>query len=80
MKLPRDVDPPRLIRALAVLGYQQTRQVGSHIRITTNSNGEHHEVIPKHKSIKIGTLQSILASIARHHKMSVEELVEKLDL
>jgi predicted RNA binding protein YcfA (HicA-like mRNA interferase family) len=80
VKLPRDIDPQRFIRALAVLGYKQTRQVGSHIRVTTNSNGEHHEVIPNHKPIKVGALQSILASIARHHEMSVEDILRILNL
>ena len=80
MKLPRDVDPDSLIRALTVLGYEPTRQTGAHIRITTQINGEHHEVVPKHKPIKVGTLQNILASIARHHQMSVQELLAKLRL
>ena len=45
MKLPRDVDAQQLVKALRVLGYEVTRQRGSHIRITTNLNGEHHEAI-----------------------------------
>lgn len=80
MRLPRDVEPKALVRALNVLGYQPTRQTGSHIRITTQVGGEHHEVIPNHKPIKIGTLQSILSSIANHHGMTVDELLEKLRL
>jgi len=80
MRLPRDVDPKTLIRALSALGYQPTRQTGSHIRITTQLDGEHHEVIPDHKPIKIGTLQSILASIACHHKITVDELLRSLRL
>ena len=80
MRLPRDLEPRVLIHALATLGYQPTRQTGSHIRITTQLDGEHHEVIPNHKPIKIGTLQSILASIARHHGMTVDELLLKLQL
>ena len=80
MKLPRDVDPERLITALRRLGYEATRQTGAHVRVTTQLNGEHHEVIPKHKSIKLGTLQSILGSIARHHGLTVEELLARLDV
>jgi predicted RNA binding protein YcfA (HicA-like mRNA interferase family) len=30
MRLPRDVDGPRLVKALSVLGYEATRQKGSH--------------------------------------------------
>jgi predicted RNA binding protein YcfA (HicA-like mRNA interferase family) len=39
MRLPRDVDGPRLVKALSVLGYETTRQKGSHIRVTTLRNG-----------------------------------------
>lgn len=80
MRLPRDVNPDDLVRALGMLGYQPTRQSGSHIRVTTEANGQHHEVIPNHKPIKIGTLQSILSSVARHHGMSVEALLRTLGL
>ena len=80
MRLPRDVEPGRLVRALSVLGYAPTRQTGSHIRVTTQTGGEHHEVVPNHKPIKIGTLQSILSSIASHHGISVDELLRMLKL
>lgn len=80
MRLPRDVEPERFVRALSVLGYAPTRQTGSHIRVTTHSNGEHHEVIPNHKPIKIGTLQSILSSIAHHHRIAVDDLLRMLKL
>ena len=35
MRLPWDVDPKTLVRALSVMGYEPTQQTGSHIRITT---------------------------------------------
>lgn len=80
MKLPRDISADALIKALGMLGYTVTRQKGSHMRVTTQVNGEHHEVVPKHNPIRIGTLQSIFKSIAQHHRMSVEELVRRLEL
>jgi predicted RNA binding protein YcfA (HicA-like mRNA interferase family) len=80
MKLPRDVYGDSLVKALAVLGYQATRQTGSHIRITTEQDGENHEVIPAHKPIKVGTLSSILKRIALHHHLELEALVELLKL
>jgi len=80
MKLPRDVDGPQLVKALTVLGYEVTRQVGSHIRITTKRDGENHEVIPHHHPIKTGTLSSILKHIAAHHRMTVDELLKMLRL
>ena len=80
MKLPRDVSADALVKALRVLGYAISRQKGSHIRITTQVNGEHHEVVPRHSPIRVGTLHSILTSVAQHHQMSVEELVGRLEL
>jgi predicted RNA binding protein YcfA (HicA-like mRNA interferase family) len=80
MRLPRDIDGPRLVKALSILGYEATRQKGSHIRVTTHRDGENHEVIPYHDPIKTGTLASILKRIAAHHRMSVDDVLRMLDL
>jgi len=78
MKIPRDISGLELIRLLKLLGYAQTRQTGSHIRITTQQNGEHHITIPNHDPIKIGTLSAILTDVAIHFKITKEELIQKL--
>ncbi|MCI1191755.1 type II toxin-antitoxin system HicA family toxin [Calidifontimicrobium sp. SYSU G02091] len=80
MRLPRDLDGRELAKALEVLGYTITRQTGSHLRVTTELDGQHHEVIPNHSPIKIGTLQSILRSVAMHHGLTVAQLLARLDL
>ncbi|MHA3771265.1 type II toxin-antitoxin system HicA family toxin [Verrucomicrobiota bacterium sgz303538] len=80
MKLPRDISGADLVRALRVLDYVIDRQRGSHIRVTTQRDGEHHEVIPNHAPIKAGTLSGILKSIAGHHRMRVDELLDLLDI
>ena len=80
MKLPRDISGADLIRALRRLGYTVTRQTGSHIRLSTNQDGPHHETVPNHSPIKIGTLNAILKSVAAHHKTNVDELVKMLNL
>jgi predicted RNA binding protein YcfA (HicA-like mRNA interferase family) len=80
MKLPRDVSGRQLVKALRVLGYMETRSKGSHIRITTQKEGEHHEVVPNHNPIKCGTLSGILKSVAAHHRLSLPELLKLLDL
>lgn len=41
MKLPRNLTGLALVKNLEVLGYQITRQTGSHIRLSTLQNGEH---------------------------------------
>ncbi|MCS7049290.1 MAG: type II toxin-antitoxin system HicA family toxin [Verrucomicrobiae bacterium] len=80
MKLPRDINGARLAHALRRLGYEVTRQTGSHMRVTTQRNGEHHKVIPNANPIRVGTLHSILKSVAAHHQMTVDQLLRELDL
>jgi len=80
MKLPRNVDGPQLAKALHVLGYEITRQKGSHIRVTTHRDGENHEVIPCHSPIKTGTLSGILKHVAAHHRLTQDELLRLLEL
>lgn len=74
-KIPRNLTGKDLIKALKTLGYEQSRQVGSHIRLTTNKKGSHHITVPSHDPIKIGTLSNILKDIALHFKISKEELI-----
>jgi predicted RNA binding protein YcfA (HicA-like mRNA interferase family) len=76
----REVGCPRLVNALCVLGYEATRQNGSHVRVTTLRDEENHEVIPYDQTIKPGTLSGILKHVAAHHRMSVNELVKMLSL
>ena len=45
MKLPRDVSGAALVTALRRIGYEQVRQHGSHVRITTQAGGEHHAAL-----------------------------------
>lgn len=78
MKVPRDLDYQEIIKVLVSFGYRVTRQTGSHIRLTTEHNGEHHITIPAHRPVKIGTLNSILVSIAEHFGYTKIELMKKL--
>ena len=78
MRLPRDVSGRQLVKRLAALGYVVTRQKGSHIRLTTLLRGEHHITIPDHDSLRVGTLRSILGSIAAHFGTTVDDLAGEL--
>jgi predicted RNA binding protein YcfA (HicA-like mRNA interferase family) len=80
VKTPRDVSGPDLVRALKALGYDRIRQDGSHIRLTTQLDGEFHVTVPNHQPLRLGTFKSILKLVATHHRLTVEELLEKLDL
>lgn len=76
MRTPRDVTGQVLLKLLRKnYGYEQSRQVGSHIRTTTQENGEHHVSVPNHNPIKIGTLNGIIGDVAEHFQISKEEVV-----
>lgn len=68
----------QLVKILAELGYQVTRQTGSHIRLTTSQNGVHHITIPAHNPLKTGTLSAILNDVAQHFDLSRDELLNRL--
>lgn len=79
-KLRRDISGMELIAALGRLGYARVRQEGSHIRLRTDENGEHHITVPNHSSIKIGTLNSLLKAVATHLGIGRSELIARLRL
>jgi len=70
MKLPRDVNAAKLIKSLKKLGYEVSRQTGSHIRLTCSQGQQHHLTIPNHNPLKIGTLSAIISDLAEYHKKS----------
>lgn len=78
MRIPRDVDGEKLSQLLAKFGYGITRQTGSHLRLTTTRNGEHHLTIPRHKALKVGTLNDVVADAADHLGISKEQVLGEL--
>jgi predicted RNA binding protein YcfA (HicA-like mRNA interferase family) len=78
MKIPRDLAGSDLAKALQILGYETTRQTGSHVRLTTLAGGEHHVSVPMHKILPIGTLRSILKEVGRHFDMSADDVAARL--
>ncbi|MGD7036930.1 type II toxin-antitoxin system HicA family toxin [Methylotuvimicrobium buryatense] len=78
MKLPRDLTGILLAKKLAVLGYQITRQTGSHMRLTTLEKGEHHITIPAHNPLRTGVLSAILNDVASHFNLTRDELLSRL--
>lgn len=57
MKLPRDLSGRQVVKALCRLGFEVTRQAGSHVRLASAGR---RVTVPLHKSIVPGTLQNIL--------------------
>ena len=78
MKLPRDVSGADLAKRLGRLGYEVTRQTGSHLRLSTSEHGQHHVTIPHHDPLKVGTLAGILGNVAARFEISREELIKRL--
>lgn len=78
MKVPRDLSGPELIRRLGRLGYAVTRQSGSHVRLTTNENGEHHATVPNRDPLRLVTLSAILDAVGMHHDLGRDVLLKRL--
>ncbi|MFV0445395.1 MAG: type II toxin-antitoxin system HicA family toxin [Planctomycetaceae bacterium] len=78
MRLPRDESGRSLAKRLRAFGYELTRQTGSHMRLSTTQNGEHHVTVPDHDSLRIGTLGSILNSVAARFGITQHELMKCL--
>jgi predicted RNA binding protein YcfA (HicA-like mRNA interferase family) len=79
VRLPRDLSGLELAKLLRSHVYELTRQVGSHLRLTSSIRGpQHHVTIPAHKVLKVGTLGGILAEVASYLKMSRAELEQSL--
>jgi predicted RNA binding protein YcfA (HicA-like mRNA interferase family) len=78
VKLPRDLSGEDLAKVLAHFEYVVDRQTGSHIRLTTQLNGEHHVTVPAHDPLNVGTLSAILRDIADHFDLNRDELLSQL--
>ena len=78
MRLPRDVSGRDLSRALGVLGYETVRQTGSHIRLTSRSEPQHHLTIPDHGVLRVGTLAGVVADVAAHQGLTRDEVLSRL--
>ena len=66
MKLPRDLSGAEVARRLARhYGYRVTRSRGSHMTVTLTVGGDQHQVtVPRHRDVRIGTLDAIVADVA----------------
>ena len=79
MKLPRDLGGEKLISVLGKYGYQVTRQTGSHVRLTSNyKSSEHHITVPRHKSLRVGTLSGIIDEVAVYLGIDKQSMIDEL--
>jgi len=78
MKTLKNVSAKELVRKLKLLGYEITRQSGSHQRLTTLKNGEHHITIPNHDPLRIGTCSAIISEVATHFGKTKQQIIDEL--
>lgn len=79
MKLPRDLAGRELARVLCTeWSYVEIHQSGSHIILETEEPSHQRIAIPAHKTLRIGTLNAILRSVAEHKGVSRETILETL--
>jgi predicted RNA binding protein YcfA (HicA-like mRNA interferase family) len=78
MKSPRNLSAKDLIKSLKIYVYEAVSQRGSHIKVTTRHNGEHHLAIPNHNPIKTGTLNAIIRQVAEHLDKNKEDILKEL--
>jgi len=71
VKLPRDLSGTDVVKALRRLGYEFSRQAGSHIILRKDSRTV---VVPQHKPVKPGTLRGIIEQAG----LTVEEFRDNL--
>ncbi len=77
-KLPV-VSGKTLIKFLQSLGYDVTRQRGSHVRLEKKTHaGTHRITVPNHDQIAKGTLNDIVNKISIWNQISKSELVAML--
>lgn len=79
MKIPRNLSGRELVKVLCKSwGYQQVHQTGSHIILDTEEPSPHRLAVPEHKSLRLGTLNAILRSVAAHKGTIKEEIIKTL--
>ncbi|MBI4904305.1 MAG: type II toxin-antitoxin system HicA family toxin [Acidobacteria bacterium] len=78
MKLPRDLSGAELIAALRRLGYKQTRQTGSHVRMTVSLPRQAHLTVPLARAIPPGTLAALIKDVAAHLDATIEDILPKI--
>jgi predicted RNA binding protein YcfA (HicA-like mRNA interferase family) len=71
VKLPRDLSGADAVKALRRLGFEFSRQTGSHAIL---KKGSRTVVVPQHKSIKPGTSKGLIEQAG----ITIEELGQAL--
>jgi predicted RNA binding protein YcfA (HicA-like mRNA interferase family) len=71
VKLPRDLSGADVVKALRRMGFEFSRQTGSHAILR---KGSRTVVVPQHRSVKPGTLKGVIEQAG----ITLQELSENL--
>ena len=80
MKLPRGLSGSEVAGLLARhYGYRATRTKGSHMTVILKIGADSHNVtIPRHRNLRVGTLDAIVGEVARFLGLSKRTVRETL--
>ena len=79
MKIPRDVSGAHLADTLCRRWrYIKVHQVGSHIILETSEPAHQRIAVPDHHSLRLGTLISILRTVAQHKGVTRDAIIAGL--
>ena len=60
---------------LFTLGYDKVHQSGSHLVLVTEESSRQRIAVPAHSSLRVGTLSSILRTVASHKRVARESII-----
>lgn len=79
MKVPRDLSGTQLIKVLCrEWGYRQVHQEGSHVILQTEMPGHQRLSVPNHNPLRVGTLNSIVRTVAAHKGVDRQTVLNSL--
>jgi predicted RNA binding protein YcfA (HicA-like mRNA interferase family) len=78
MRLPRDLSGADLVKRLGRFGYGVTRQTGSHLRLTSTAQGEHHTPSPTTIRYGLARWRRYWIAWLSHHGLTRDALLHRL--
>ena len=79
MKLARDLSGDDLAKVLCRnWRYHVVHQEGSHIVLETEEPSHQRIVVPAHRYLRVGTLNSVLRAVASHKGIEREDILRSL--
>lgn len=79
MKIPRNLKGSYLSKILCKLwDYKIVHQEGSHIILETQTPTHQRISVPNHYPLRVGTLNGILTTVARHKQVSKQDILDTL--